>query len=198
MSIFRALVDLVFPPLCSHCNSYTKLNYLCETCWKESALLDPFGRCLHCFAELEEDGTLCATCKQQPQLPFQRAALFDHRSPIFTLMNDDVATAIAGFAYYQWLRLDWEEPDLIVAVSPHRKESTRMFAELCAKPSPHLFRRIAWPLNQQRWEVEEELIEEGATILLFDEGCSSRQLQMAAAALSTAFPKKVYLLSLFL
>jgi hypothetical protein len=194
--MIRALVDLVFPPYCVDCGAFTRLKYLCEDCWKQSVILDSFGRCQHCFEEVER-GTLCARCARAPLLPFERAAVFDRRMPIYKILGEEAVLAAASFAYYQWLRLDWKEPDLIVPMPGNRFGVAQQFALLCNKPVPKIFRRIAWPLGNQRWEVVEHLIEENATVLIFDEGSSQKQLQLAATALSTAFPKKVFLLSLF-
>jgi hypothetical protein len=52
-------------------------------------------------------------------------------------------------------------------------------------------------VGTERWEILDHLIEENSIILLFDDGCSLKELQMATAALSTTFPKKVYLISLY-
>ncbi len=197
MSIFRSLIDLVFPPFCVECSDYTDLKYLCHHCWEQSALLDLHDRCRHCFDEIGQE-SICAKCLTHPTLPFERAAVFDSRAPIHRLLKEDTASAAAGFAYYQWLRLDWKEPDLIVPIPTSRFGAAEKFAQLCNKPCVDLFHKIAWPLGTLKWEVRDELIEENSTVLLFDEGGSSKHLQLAAKALSTAFPKKVYLISLFL
>ena len=197
MSIFRSLLDLIFPPFCVECGDYTDLKYLCQNCWAQSGLLDIHDRCRHCFDEIGQE-SICAKCLSHPTLPFERAAVFDARMPIRRLLKEDTVNAAAGFSYYQWLRLDWKEPDLIVPIPSRHFGVAKQFAQLCNKPCVDLFRKIAWPLGSQRWEVRDQLIEENSTILLFDEGCSLKQLQLASAALSTAFPKKVYLISLFL
>jgi hypothetical protein len=106
--------------------------------------------------------------------------------------------AAAGFAYYQWLKLGWDEPDLIISIPPGKSTICQAFSSLCATPNPQIFRRIAWPLQTEKWEVIEELIEEYSVVLLFDEGCTPKQLQLASKALSVAFPKKVYLLSMYI
>jgi len=196
LSIFHSLLDLVFPPICVYCGDYTDLKFLCENCWQQSELLDLSGRCKHCFEEIE-GGTLCPKCARAPLLPFERAAVFDKRSPICKILNEDNIMATASFAYYQWLKLDWKEPDLIVSIPPSRSGVAKEFASLCSQPCPNLFRRVAWPVGTERWEILDHLIEENSIILLFDDGCSLKELQMATAALSTTFPKKVYLISLY-
>jgi hypothetical protein len=197
MSIFQPLIDLVFPPFCVECSERTNLKYLCKDCWELSSILDLEGRCRHCFEEFEGD-TLCPQCRKDPKFPFERAAVFDQLAPIKRALSADTAMVAASFAYYQWLRLDWVDPDLIIPIPSSNFGVAKRFADLCNLPCPNLFKRIAWPLGTEKWVVSERLIEENATILLIDEGCSTKQLLMAAKALSTAFPKKVYLISLYL
>jgi len=193
------LLDLFFPPLCKHCGEVTAFPYLCEECWQASQLLNPEGRCFHCFEEINEPTGLCDRCRHKPLLPFPRAALFAREAPICRLMNrEESAEPMAGFALYQWLRLHWKEADLIAPIPPHKRKVARIFADLAQIRCPNLFRRIPWPLYPPRWEVKEQMIEEDATLLLFDEGCTFKELQMACAAIAQTFPKKVYVLSLTL
>lgn len=190
------ILDLIFPPLCLHCRSYMKTNYLCETCWIESALIDPESRCIHCFDSVSEKMALCMRCRKDPLLPFPRAAMFEKAAPIVSLLDEEAADAIAGFAYYQWLRLDAPEPDFVIPV--RRNKVAKKFAEFLDKPCPDVFQRISYPISRKRYELKKNLIEEKANILLFDHDNEFEELKMACGAISEAFPKKVYLLSLLL
>ena len=192
----KSLVDLIFPPLCLYCNEPTDLKYLCERCWTQSPVVDLENRCRHCFDDCE-DGVLCSRCSHKPLLPFERAFVFDRSSPIAQILSEEMSEAAAGFAFYQWAKLGWDEPDLIAAISPGKNEVAKQFSKLMNKPCPDLFRTIAWPLGSQRLEIYDHFLEEDSTILFFDEGFTTKQLQMAGASLSHAFPKKVYCLSLF-
>jgi len=195
--IFKPLLDLFFPPTCIHCGEDTSLYYLCKECWLESKLLPLDGRCLHCFQEIDEPSGLCSRCRHAPLLPFPRAALFAKEAPISRLLNrEESIKPLAGFCVYQWLKLEWKTPDLIASIPPHKKKVARRFAELLHIPSPHLFRVLSWPLYPRKWEVNEKLIDDDTTLLLIDDGCTFEELQMASRALSMAFPKKVYILSL--
>ena len=163
-----------------------------------SQLLELEGRCHHCFDEIDEPTGLCIQCKHSPLLPFPRAALFAKEAPIYRILGwEESIDPIASFGFYQWLRLQWQKPDLIAPIPPHRTKIARAFAELANIPCPHLFRRVPWPLSPEKWEIKEQLIENDRTVLLIDEGCTQEQLQIAAEAISEAFPKKVYVLSLF-
>jgi hypothetical protein len=101
---------------------------------------------------------------------------------------------MAGFAYYQWLKLEWPIPDFVIPI--RKSETARTFAELMGAPCLNALRRVGWPLIQERWEIRGDWSLEETRILLFDEGCSLKQLQLAARAVQDAFPKKAYLLSL--
>jgi hypothetical protein len=195
--VIHSLLDLFFPPLCLHCAAATAIPYFCPECWISSQLLDPEGRCLHCFEEITEPTGLCGRCHHKPLLPFPRAALFAKEAPICRLIDREESIApVAGFAFYQWMRLHWTDPDLIASIPPHRPKIARFFSEFTQKPCPNLFRRATWPLHPLRWEVKQQMIEEDMTLLLFDNGCTFKELQMACQAIAQAFPKKVYVLSL--
>ncbi len=197
--ILQPLLDLFFPPLCMNCKEFTSMPYLCKECWLGSQLLDPEGRCLHCFHEIGEPSGLCLRCRHKPLLPFPRAALFAKEAPICRLMNrEESPKPLAGYAFYQWLRLHWKEPDLIAPIPPERRQVAREFGELAQVPCPNLFRRVPWPLYPRVWEVKEQMIEDEMTVLLIDEGCTFIELQMACRVCAEAFPKNVYILSLIL
>ena len=196
--MLRALLNLVFPPRCLHCKALCCGSYFCEECWRQSSLIDLDHRCIHCFEAIEPPESLCSRCRHEPLLPFPRAAVFESQAPIRTFVhNRDYEQAMASFAYYQWLRLGWEKPDVIASIPPNRNAVGRFFAELWNAPCQNLFRRIAWPLDTEKWEIR-DFLEEDLTILLIDHGCTLAQRQLACQAISHAFPKRVYILSLVL
>jgi hypothetical protein len=114
------------------------------------------------------------------------------------MSREESAKPLAGFGFYQWMRLHWKEPDLIAPIPPQKRKVARCFAELAEVLCPNLFRRVLWPLYPRVWEVKEQMIEDDMTILLIDEGSSLAELQMACKAIAGAFPKNVYILSLSL
>ncbi len=194
--MIRTFRDLLFPPICIYCKESCTKPYLCDACWELSALLNPEERCPHCFGAVEAP-SLCSRCRKKPYLLFPRAALFDIHAPIRRLFHsEENYEALAGLALVQWTKLGWKDPDLIIPIPPKRTEIARFFARHLDRPCPNLIYRKAWPIDQERWYVREELIEEGDTVLLFDAGCSLRQLQLASHAILEAFPKKVSVLSL--
>lgn len=194
MSIFR---ELFFPPVCIHCKQAAKEAYFCSTCWEASALADPSERCIHCFSYTGVEGKLCSRCAKKAWIPFQRASVFDRTAPIQRLIHrEESIDSLASFALVQWSRLNWKSPDFIVPIPPQKSPLCTAFSKLMGKPSLQLFRKKGWPLGEEEWILKEGVIEDEATILLFDSGCSMRQLKIGSDSILGAFPKKVYVLSL--
>src|SRR5277367_5401366 len=115
-SIVRAIVDLLFPPLCSTCGTRLCRSQLCDVCWESSRIIDPVHRCIHCFASSES--SLCGQCSENPELPYPRAVVFEREAPILGLIEEESAEALAGFAFVQLQQLSWPEPDFLVSVVP--------------------------------------------------------------------------------
>jgi hypothetical protein len=145
------------------------------------------GRCTYCFTELEEKEELCKECREEQQIPALRAFVFDPESPAHFLGFEKVE-AMAGFALWQWVQLDWFEPDVIVPM-PDSKRIAFAFAKLLDAP-------FVQALNFAH-EYYEDRLEDSQTILLFDVSNPIPSLQKAARSLSQASPKIIYLLSLF-
>jgi predicted amidophosphoribosyltransferase len=195
--MIRAISDFFFPPICVHCKEAAVKPYFCDACWELSALADPDERCIHCFGSVDRPGSLCSRCIKKPHLPIPRAALFDREAPISRLIyREESIDSFASLAFLQWSKLHLPEPDLIAPIPPSQITIARAFAKLIQKPCPNLFRRTAWPLGVEKWIAKEGLVQEEETVLLFDVGCSLRQLRLASDAILEAFPKKVYVLSL--
>jgi hypothetical protein len=90
----------------------------------------------------------------------------------------------------QWERLSWPLPDAIVPL-PDAREFARIFASwlncLCAP----LF--SSW---NGKWEWKRKGIDEGACLLILGRRDSREKLDSVWDALSGAFPKKIYILTL--
>lgn len=190
-------LDLLFPMICTECKSPSQTPYFCQDCWEHNQLADPQERCRHCFGWIDPPRRVCSRCASGPWLPFPRAALFDRQAPICqVMMKEESAETCASFAWIQWQRLRWARPDLIVPIPPQQKEVARLLATTMQRPLISLFRR-SWDLRgRERWAVRHDQVDDETVVLLFDVGCSSRQLRLACEALLEAFPKKGYLLSL--
>lgn len=128
--LLRAVLDLVYPPLCVCCRRPVADPYnLCSQCWSKASFLDG-PECARCGAPFELDsgpGTLCAACHAHPPA-FERARSvmrYDDASkaPILALKRADRLDVVPAFA--RWLarsgRSLLDEADLIVPVPLHRR-----------------------------------------------------------------------------
>ena len=189
MIFFRCFTDLIFPPLCLACKEKCDTKFLCPDCWQLCSLPDPVERCRHCFEELDSRGNLCAQCRKEKLLPVVRAYVFDPESPAYRL-GWEAVDAMAGFAFVQWIQLEWPLPDMIVPM-PNR-ESVAIGASLARL----IDRPIARALTGD-CEYKEDRLEEDQEILLFDVSNPMGLLKRGSGALFESFPKRIRILSLF-
>lgn len=127
--LWRAALDLVFPPLCIACRwPVAEAHNLCSKCWNEVSFLDG-PECAQCGLPFEIDpgpGTLCASCHANaPAFDRARSVMrYDDASkaPILALKRADRLDIVPAFA--RWLARSGrpliEEADLIVPVPLHR------------------------------------------------------------------------------
>lgn len=144
-------------------------------------------RCRHCFEELEGWEHLCQTCRKKKKLPIPRAYVFDPASPA-ALLNKEAVEALAGFAFCQWVQLEWPTPDVIIPM-PGALSVASVFASLLERP-------LAQALSSS-CEYREGRLEDTQILLLFDVQSSLQDQEKAALSLMQAFPKRSYLLTLF-
>lgn len=191
--MFKSLLDFIFPPLCLACKERCSTQFLCPDCWILCEPPDPVGRCRHCFAELDEQGTLCPRCrphsKQGPILKAVSAFVFGPQAPVRFLGLDPI-DALAGFALHQWVQLEWPTPDGII---PMPDASSLALAKQLAHLLELPLIRALYPNG----EYKEDRLEENGLWLLIDVSNSLEQLKTATFSLEEAFPKRIYLLSLF-
>lgn len=124
----KAVLDILYPPLCMACRGPVGEPGLCATCWSAASFLDGPG-CACCgmpFAVALEGEILCAACLAKPPA-FDRARAilaYDEasRGAILALKHADRLDLVPGFA--RWLgrvgRPLLEGSDLIVPVPLHR------------------------------------------------------------------------------
>jgi ComF family protein len=127
-NVAKAVLDLLFPPLCLACRGPVQDTGFCAACWSKLTFLDGPG-CACCglpFAVALGGDTLCAAClAQPPSFDKARAILaYDQnsRGAILALKHADRLDLVPGFA--RWLsrtgRSLLEDCDLIVPVPLHR------------------------------------------------------------------------------
>jgi ComF family protein len=124
----RAILDLLFPPLCIACRGPVGDRGFCAACWSALTFLDGPG-CACCgtpFAVALEGETLCAVCLARPPAFDKARAILAYddnsRVPILALKHADRLDLVPGFA--RWLeragRPLLAEAELIVPVPLHR------------------------------------------------------------------------------
>ncbi|HSX26844.1 MAG TPA: hypothetical protein VLE89_07570 [Chlamydiales bacterium] len=180
-------MDLIYPPLCLECREPCKTKYFCPECWGLCEPPDPAERCRHCFGEVDQVRAMCQECRREPKVGVVRAYVFDGESPVGRLEEWE---RLAGFAVYQWIRLEWPMPDVIVPMPDEESESVgEAFSALMQLPFAKALRR-----GGDQFELREEV--EG-DVLIVDAANPVEFLQGGAMAVAEAFPKRIFLLSLF-
>ena len=182
------LLDFLFPPLCICCKGRILHPFFCAACWELCTPLDPVGRCRHCFTEWT-NGEFCGKC----QLPFRRAVVFESSASARMLCRKKEG-AIGGFVLYQWIQMQWPIPEVVIPM-PGMDLIAKTFAFFLYKAgtcSANILSR-----KGRHWSCNEEVLEEGQTILLLDAQSSLFTLKKAAQSLLETSPKKIFQLSLF-
>lgn len=127
-NVVKALLDLLFPPLCIGCRGAVGQAGFCAACWSAITFLDGPG-CACCglpFAVALDGDTLCAGCLAKPPAFDKARAILAYddnsRSAILALKHADRLDLVPGFS--RWLsrtgRSLLEDSDLIVPVPLHR------------------------------------------------------------------------------
>src|SRR5690242_17467026 len=127
-NVVKALLDLLFPPLCIGCRGAVGQAGFCAQCWSAITFLDGPG-CACCglpFAVALDGDTLCAGCLASPPAFDKARAILAYddnsRSAILALKHADRLDLVPGFS--RWLsrtgRNLLEDSDLIVPVPLHR------------------------------------------------------------------------------
>jgi ComF family protein len=124
----KAVLDLLFPPLCIGCRAAVADAGFCATCWSKLSFLDG-PACACCglpFPVALEGENLCAVCLARPPAFDQARAILAYdehsRGAILALKHADRLELVPGFA--RWLARTGEtliaQSDVIVPVPLHR------------------------------------------------------------------------------
>lgn len=220
--ILSFLTDLLFPPLCLHCDEETPY-LLCSGCAAYFELIDPWTRCSFCFSE--NDGRCpCPECIRKKRWQMKIASALDYLPPVQTVVKrmkygrmPYLAKTAGAFMFMQFERLGWETPDFIVPVprrlwfqgTNHAALLATAFARLVKGKVHSCVGRGIGDLSQARLnrEQRESLHEgsfylkrgariEGKTLLLIDDVMTTgTTLRHTAEALKEGFPEKIYALT---
>lgn len=104
---------------------------------------------------------------------------------------EESSEAMAGFAYYQWLKLQWSKPDFVIPVG--RSIIAKPLAQLFEVPYVPLFVKV----GHSEWEIRSDWDVDDSSLLMVDNGFTSiDELYAMGRAIQETFPKRVYLLRL--
>jgi predicted amidophosphoribosyltransferase len=126
-NVAKAVLDLLFPPLCIGCRAPVGEAGFCALCWSGISFLDGPG-CACCglpFPVALEGENVCAACLARPPAFDSARAIFVYdqtsRGAVLALKHADRLELVPGFA--RWLsrigRTVLEDSDLVVPVPLH-------------------------------------------------------------------------------
>ncbi len=147
---------------------------------------DPIEKCPHCF---EDSEGLCRICRRNPDLPFSRAFVFEDTEVAMSLAKLESEDLVA-FAMVQWVNLEWPLPDIVIPM-PGAEGIARQFSAMIGRPM------VCCLTYRETWECDAESLDTDLVLLVIDKSCSKEECHGAIQALSSTFPKRGYLLSLF-
>ncbi len=118
-------MNLLCPSACVHCKQEAEAP-LCNACFQELELLDPEGRCVKCFHEINQLQGVCPTCRQKSSPIRRLAACFEGLGAAGSFLAEyktygriELARDIAAFMVLQLERLHWPTPDILVPIPLH-------------------------------------------------------------------------------
>jgi hypothetical protein len=114
--------------------------------------------------------------------------VFDPESPA-RFLGTEAIDAMASFSFLQWIHLEWPIPDALIPMPD--ADSIAIGSALAQLLDIPFIRAL-----HSNCEYKEERLEEDQILLLFDVSNSIADLRKGSMALSEAFPKRIYLLSL--
>lgn len=122
----HSLTDLVYPPLCLHCNAVIRQKSVlfCSSCQSLLELILPEERCPYCFSpSYAVEKKSCPQCMRTPPVLHRIAAAFDYVGPAATLVKKMkyadqpyLARGAGAFLAAQFLHLEWTVPDVVIPV----------------------------------------------------------------------------------
>ena len=219
------VLDFIYPPLCLHCEEKvtTSGSLLCDTCGSLFELLSQKDQCPYCFAHEHNKNNPCqirnsAIYRAAAALEYSGPAatlvkqLKYHR-------QSHIAKGLGAFLTTQFLSLNWPTPDIIIPVPQtffqrvsrgynHSELLAKALAESIGVSVGNVLKRCGSTLPQaaQTKEQRKQLSTSNfklkkndlgdKMILLVDDVMTTRAtLRACAEVLETAYPKKIYALT---
>jgi len=195
--IFQSFLDLIYPPLCLHCNAALGVHYaiFCEHCTQLLHPIAPNERCPYCFsADLNvESEKCCQNCRQKTPSTDRMAAVFDYEGPAASFVKhfkyggqSYLAKGAGAYLVMQFLELNWPMPDCVIPMpmAPLRlfergyNQSVLLAEEvalLLNRPMHNILQRCGGDFSQaglnhqQRLELRSEAFSVKAKVSLYDQ-----------------------------
>ena len=151
----KSLLDLIYPPLCLHCDESMEYDceIFCRACLFMLEQIDPLTRCPLCFSS-EFDNSMqkcCQRCLEKTGNIKRMASVFDYEGPPATLVKQlkyggqsYLAKGAGAYLAAQFLTLDWPMPDFVIPMPMARlRKWDRGYnqSELLAESFAHLIDR---------------------------------------------------------
>jgi len=125
INLIKSFADLLYPPLCLHCNEPLNKNntHYCDHCLTLMVPIEIQERCPFCFTAdfNHENDRCCSVCKEQPPTTERMGAVFDYEGPAATLIKflkyggqPYLAKGAGAYLTARFLELEWPMPDYIV------------------------------------------------------------------------------------
>ena len=199
----KKLLDLIFPPVCIHCEEETEHRKypLCRHCLTLLELIRPEHRCPICFQVLK----IHHSCDYS----IQKSMTFDILSPAATLLYYlkkkhclGLAPSLAGFMVLQLIQLRWPLPEVVIPLPQAFSQwmgkqdapntlLAQALALIChAKMSDGLRFRLD---KTCYWKAEE--IADKHVLFIDDGSVGQKHLRRSIACIRQGFPKTLKLLS---
>ncbi len=144
MLLLTPLLNLLYPPLCLHCNTSLQQRgpLFCPHCLEHLSLMETQERCWRCFGQLYKGR--CQRCIHRQSLIHRQMAACEIMGPAKNLLQgiDQGCTrciaAAASLMVYQWLEQKQLIPEVIVALPiPFWKKLAKG-----SNPSLHLAKQV--------------------------------------------------------
>lgn len=155
----KSFQDLIYPPLCLHCNETLEKEspIFCCLCQLLLESIDPSLRCPYCFSSEvnKEIQKSCLQCQEKTRYIKRIASVFDYEGPPSTLIKQlkyggQSYLAKGGGAYLaaQFLALNWPMPDFIVPMPMARLKKLQRGYNQSELLATSLSELINCPLSQ--------------------------------------------------
>lgn len=113
-------VDLLYPPLCLHCQVTLPVRgpLFCSLCLEQLELMETANRCRTCFSLFYKGR--CERCIHRPVVIRRQLAACEAIGPASTLLaaflqgKEEVLSGMASLMGYQWLKEKMLLPDLLI------------------------------------------------------------------------------------